>query len=151
MQMDWETNPPELVWTGEGLGAGYASVAVVGGRILTSGNLPDSQAVIALDAASGEVLWTTPITDAVPRHRNEGSRSTPTVDGDRLYVVSSDGRIVCLQTETGKEVWHRDFDDWDGRMMSGWGYAESPLVDGDRVICTPGGAEAMMVALDRRT
>src|SRR5690606_32589862 len=74
------------------------------------------------------------------------------VDGDNLYVVSSDGAVACLKTADGTILWRRHFkDDWNGRMMSGWGFAESPLVDGDRLICTPGGPDAMLVALNKMT
>lgn len=148
---NWGDNGPSLQWTAEGLGEGYASVSVADGRIYTTGNFSDNQSVIAIDEASGKVLWKQPVTDKKPKHGYEGSRSTPTVDGDRLYLVTSDGKIVALNATDGQLVWSRDFADWDGKMMSGWGYSESPLVDGNRVICTPGGPEAMMVALDKST
>src|SRR5690606_17172631 len=74
------------------------------------------------------------------------------VDGDRIYAISSDGNIVCLNREDGSLIWKRSFvDDWNGTMMSIWGFSESPLIDGDRVLCTPGGEGAMMVALDKMT
>lgn len=142
---------PKLEWMGEGLGKGYASVAVVGDRIYTTGNTDKGQAVCAVSAKDGKLIWSTPITPQVPKHDYEGSRSTPTVDGDRLYVVGSGGSIACLKTSDGKEVWSRKFSDWDGKMMSGWGYSESPLVDGDRVVCTPGGSKGMVVALNKAT
>ncbi|MEX0715150.1 MAG: PQQ-binding-like beta-propeller repeat protein [Planctomycetaceae bacterium] len=149
---DWREDQPSLVWTAKGLGEGYASVAVVGGRIYTTGNVNDAQAVVALDEASGRVLWTTPVTGQAPRHSYRGSRSTPTVDEDRVYVVPSSGAIVCLDAGNGEIVWQHEFRrTWNGRMMSGWGYSESPLIDGDKLICTPGGADATIVALDKRT
>lgn len=142
---------PPLEWQAEGLGSGYASVAVVDGRIYTTGNFDDGQAVVAIDARRHRVLWRQPLTDRIPEHSYEGSRSTPTVDGDRLYVVASGGAIACLRTSDGGVIWKRDFADWQGQMMSGWGFSESPLIDGDRVICTPGGAEGVVVALDKQT
>jgi outer membrane protein assembly factor BamB len=147
----WGADGPKLKWMGEGLGKGYAGVSVVGNRIYTTGNFSDSQSAVAINAENGEVVWTQPITKGAPKHGYDGSRSTPTIDGDRLYMVSSDGRIVCLQANDGKEVWSRDFKDWDGKMMSGWGFSESPLVDGDNVICTPGGEKGIVVALDKMT
>lgn len=149
---DWEKSPPKLVWMGEGLGSGYASVSVVGERIYTTGNFPDGQALVAIDAADGSVLWKTSVTDSPPKHSRGGSRSTPAIDGDRAYIVTSDGQIVCLNGESGEIKWRKGFrKEWNGRMMSGWGYSESPLVDGDWVLCTPGGPDAMMVALDKMT
>lgn len=145
----WGSSGPKLNWMAEGIGAGYASVSVSGERIYTTGNFDDGQSAVAIDAANGAVLWRQPITKGVPQHSYEGSRTTPTIDGDRLYVVSSDGRIVCLRAEDGTEVWSRDFKDWDGELMSGWGFSESPLVDGDQVVCTPGGKRGMMVSLNK--
>ncbi len=152
LQQSWETTKPRLLWMAEGMGGGYASVAVADGRVFTTGNFTDGQGVVAVSAQDGRQLWRTTVTDAVPEHSYEGSRSTPTVDGDYLYVVTSDGQIACLRTADGRIEWKRDFKkDWNGRMMSGWGYSESPLVDGRLVLCTPGGPDAMVVALDKRT
>lgn len=149
---DWSAQPPKLLWTAEGLGGGYASVSVAGGRIYTTGNLADGQAVICLNAADGQVAWTKRMTDVVPKHGHDGSRCTPNIDGERLYSIASSGKIVCLKTADGGEVWSKDFrTEWGGRMMSGWGFSESPLVDGDWVLLTPGAADAMIVALDKLT
>ncbi len=147
----WGNNGPPLAWTAEGLGSGYAAVSVVGNRIFTTGNIGDNQSVVAIDAKTGKVVWTSAISDKAPQHGYDGSRSTPTVDGANLYVVSSDGAIVCLNSKDGKIIWRRSFDEFKGKMMSGWGYSESPLIDGDKVICTPGGPDAMVVALNKKT
>jgi len=144
-------NDPELLWTAEGVGSGYASVSIADGRVYTTGNLKDGQSVTAMDEGSGKVLWSTPISMGKPRHSYEGSRSTPTVDGEKLYVVGSGGSITCLESTTGKVVWTKDFKEWNGKMMSGWGFSESPLVDGGLVLCTPGGSDGLMVALDKQT
>lgn len=152
LQQSWENTQPRLLWMAEGLGGGFASVAVADGRVFTTGNFSDGQGVVAVSAEDGRQLWKTTVTDAVPEHSYQGSRSTPTIDGEHLYVVTSDGQIACLRTADGSEVWKRDFKkDWKGRMMSGWGYSESPLVDGRLVLCTPGAPDAMVVALDKRT
>jgi hypothetical protein len=152
LKMDWTTNPPRHLWSVEGMGEGYASLSVVGDRLYTTGNLPQGQSVICVDAKSQKVLWTSPMTSDRPGHSYPGARCTPSVDGDRLYAISSDGNIVCLNREDGSLIWKRSFvDDWNGKMMSIWGFSESPLIDGDRVLCTPGGEGAMMVALDKMT
>ena len=145
----WGDDGPPLAWMADGLGAGYASVTVKGDRIYTTGNFDDSQSAIAIDANDGKIVWKKAITEGAPKHGYEGSRTTPTIDGDRLYLVSSDGKIVCLNRESGDEIWSRNFSDWGGKMMSGWGFSESPLVDGDWVLCTPGGPDGMVVALDK--
>ena len=147
----WPDSGPPVVWTAKGLGAGFSSLAVVGGRIFTMGDRRDGQYVIALNEDTGAELWATRVGG---RHDDEygGPRATPTVDGDLLYVTDTDGDVACLESATGAVRWHRSMTrDFGGRMMSGWMYSESPLVDGDRVIVTPGGAKAAMVALDKTT
>jgi len=148
---DWTGHPPKLLWTVAGFGEGYASVAVVDGVLYTLGNTGEGQAVIAAKADDGSILWKKVITEADPKHSHEGARCTPSIDGDRLYVVTSDGSIACLKSATGDIVWQRPFSDWNGTMMSQWGYSESPLVDGERVLCTPGGQDALVVCLNKMT
>ena len=150
MRSNWDAHPPTLLWMSEGMGRGYASLAIVDGRLYTTGNRDDAQAVVCADAANGDVVWATPITDRNPKHGYPGSRCTPTVDGDHVYVVASDGKIACLDKSDGSIVWSESFKQWSGKMMSGWGFSESPLVDGDWVLCTPGGKDAMIVALNKR-
>ncbi|MEZ6045668.1 MAG: PQQ-binding-like beta-propeller repeat protein [Planctomycetaceae bacterium] len=152
LSFDWKQNPPKLLWSLDGLGSGYASVAVVGDRIYTTSNGNVSQAVIAIDGKSQQRIWAGKMTDDVPKHGYDGSRCTPYIDGEYLYAIPSSGKIICMKTENGDIVWQKDFQsEWDGKMMSGWGFSESPLVDGDWVLCTPGGDNAMIVALDKMT
>ena len=102
--------------------------------------------LIALDARDGSELWAADVGQG--RHCN----STPTIDGEFVYALGLAGDLICAEVETGREVWRKNFaKDFGGSMMSGWGYSESPLIDGDRLICTPGGHAAMLVALDKRT
>jgi hypothetical protein len=151
---DWNKQKPKLLWNTEGSGKGFSSISIAEGVIYTSGNYNDKikgQGVSAFSAKDGKLLWQTPITKLPPKHGYGGARSVPAIDHGHLYVTSSDGAIVCLTTQ-GKIVWSKSFkDEWDGKMMSGWGYSESPLVDGDRVVCTPGGKNAFMVSLDKKT
>ncbi len=149
---DWKAQPPKLAWKIDGMGDGYASVSIVGDRLYTTGNVNSSQSVIAVDLTSQKIVWTQPLTSRNPKHGYEGARCTPAVDGDRLYAVTSNGQISCLKTADGSIVWKKEFDqEWRGRMMSGWGFSESPLVDGDWVLCTPGNSAAMIVALNKLT
>ncbi len=146
---DWNAAPPKLLWKIDGLGGGYASVSIQGDRLYTTGNHPDGQNVIAVDLKNQKVLWKKSITDQVPKHGYDGSRCTPTIDGDRLYAVSSNGGIACLKAASGEVLWQHNFKEWGGRMMSGWGFSESPLVDDDHVLCTPGGKDALIVCLNK--
>ncbi len=147
----WDADGPPLAWQSSGLGAGFSSVAVAGNRIYTMGDLAQEQFVLALDGASGTVLWKARVGPAWD-DRYPGPRGTPTIDGELLYAVGTDGDLVCLETATGKERWRTNLErDLGGRSMSSWRFAESPLVDGDRVIVTPGTRSAALAALDKRT
>ena len=156
IRSDIRQNPPKLLGQLSGMGRGYGSLAIVDGDGYLTGNFPDGQKVIGLelyDPAAGngigQVMWSTPLTDSPPQHGYQGARCTPTVDGDRVYAVGSDGSITCLDRISGQKRWSRPFSDFGGKMMSGWGFSESPLVDRDRVLVTPGGPEALVVALDK--
>lgn len=151
----WPEGGPPLAWRAAGLGAGFSSLAVVGERIYTMGDLGDAQHVLALDRADGKLLWKTAIGPAWEDQMG-GPRGTPTVDGGRLYAISTEGELVCLEAASGEIVWRRSLPrDFGGRMMSirgtDWKFSESPLVDGDRVVVTPGVREAALVALDKAT
>jgi len=148
----WPEAGPPLIWKLEGLGNGYSTIAIADGRILTMGDREEgskeTQFVLCFSLAERKLLWATPVGDP----HSDGPRCTPTVDGDRTYAVTTDGNLVCLETATGKLAWKKNFrDDFGGKMMSGWRYSESPLVDGEKLLCTPGGQDAAIVALDKHT
>jgi len=141
----WPEGGPKLLWQVKGLGRGFSSVAIAGGRIFTMGDRRRSTSILALDLATGKELWATDIGGRRPN-------CTPTVDGDLVYALGRGGELVCVKAADGSVVWRKSFRrDFGGKMMSGWGYSESPLVDGDRLICTPGAADAMIAALDKKT
>jgi outer membrane protein assembly factor BamB len=141
----WPSDGPPLKWQSEGLGGGNSSLSIDSGRIFTMGAFKGDCDVLALNFANGRRFWATKIGSGDPN-------GTPTVDGDRVYALDRNGALACLDVAKGGINWHKDFAaDFRGQMMSGWGYSESPLVDGDRLICTPGGREAMIVALDKKT
>jgi outer membrane protein assembly factor BamB len=152
----WPEGGPPLAWKASGLGNGYSSVSISGDRIYTMGDHGDAQYVLALSRKDGSTLWKTKVGPSWD-DQYLGPRSTPTVAGDHLYLLSTEGDLFCLAADTGKEVWKRNLPaDFGGRMMLAmgkydWKFSESPLVDGDRVIVTPGGPGAALVALDRKT
>jgi len=158
----WPAGGPPLLWKATGLGRGFSSVSIGDRRIFTLGDriaapdaksdAPQGEFVTALELESGKPLWSTRISDVWEPQGYAGPRCTPTIDGTSLYVIGPHGDLVCLDTATGKEIWHRNLaTDFGGRMHSGWGFSESPLVDGDKLVCTPGGPEAGLVALDKKT
>jgi outer membrane protein assembly factor BamB len=148
---DWPTAGPPLVWSVTDLGAGYGSVAISGARIFVQGSTRRDSNVSALSRADGKRLWSKTLGPAGDNDRGPGARSTPTVDGDRLYVLTENGDLTSLHVADGTVAWHRNIlDDFQGRNID-WLISESPLVDGAHVIVTPGGNGAGIVALDKMT
>ncbi|MFQ3591586.1 MAG: PQQ-binding-like beta-propeller repeat protein [Gemmataceae bacterium] len=150
---EWPKEGPKLLWTGEGLGKGYSSPAISGSHIFTLGDVDDKCFLFALNRADGKMLWKKEIGGA-SQQRNKnwaGSRSTPTVDGQFVYALAPRGQLVAAKLNDGEIVWSKDFKkDYAGSHGS-WEYAESVLIDGDRLLCTPGGKEATVVCLDKTT
>ena len=153
---EWPEGGPPLAWKASGVGSGFSSISVVGGRIFTMGDLEDGQHVFALKEDGGEILWKTKVG---PIHEDEygGPRSTPTTDGDLIYMTNTEGDVICLEAASGKEVWRVSMtENYESYLMKAmgsydWKYAESPLVDGDQVVVTPGHIRAVMVALNKKT
>jgi outer membrane protein assembly factor BamB len=142
---EWPADGPKVAWQAKGIGGGFASVSIAGKKVYTLGNKKQSTFVHALDRETGNLLWSAEVGKA-----GGSLGSTPTVDGDRLYAVGQEGDLVCLETETGKLVWRKNFFGDFGGAYGGWHFTESPLVDGDKVVCTPGGRDSM-VALNKLT
>ena len=146
---EWPKGGPELLWKTEAMGDGFSSVSVVGERIFTMGDLNGSSHLSAVDRATGKSLWQTKIGKAGGNYA--GTRCTPTVDEDRVYGLGQFGDLVCLNVATGEEIWRKNMSRDFGGQSGGWNYTESPLVDGNKLVCTPGGAKQSMVALDKTT
>ena len=143
----WESAGPPLAWKASGLGEGFASVAIADGKIFTMGKRQNKVFVMARDGSDGHELWATP----VGQDGGDSPSSTPTVDGDLVYAVGPNGDVVCVQAADGKPLWHKSFTKDFGGSVPTWKFCESPLVDGDKLVCTPGGSKATMVALNKKT
>ncbi len=148
----WPSDGPPLLWRVDHLGMGYSTPTIAGGKIFGMSYDGQDEIVWALAEKDGKKLWSIKIAAANKRiGYNEGSRSSPTVDENRLYVLGTSGDLVCLETASGNVVWQKNLQkDFGGRMMSGWGYSESVLIDGEKVICTPGGDAAALAALNKK-
>jgi len=170
---EWPEAGPKLAWKSSGLGGGFSSVAVTGGKIYTMGDIlppppadappadpkakkkgggapTGKQFVFALDGNDGRILWQTEVGLSFEQTGYFGPRCTPTIDGDRVYVTTTDGALYCLNAADGKVIYSKNLKtEFGGRMMSGWAWSESPTIDGDKLLITPGGIEAGMVALDK--
>jgi outer membrane protein assembly factor BamB len=142
---EWPADGPPLAWQVEGVGNGFSSVIVVGGTLYTQGTVKGDESVIAINLADQKTLWTTPI------GKGDHSQSTPTFSDGMIYAEGFNGEVVCLQAADGKDVWHKTLKELGAGGVPGWRYAESPFVDGDRVMVTPGGDKAVIVALNKKT
>jgi outer membrane protein assembly factor BamB len=152
---EWPKDGPKLLWQVKDIGSGYSTPAVVGERLyLLSNKGMEDEFVLALEAKGGKQTWSTRIGKVGNPNQQPNypaARSTPTVDGELLYALGSDGDLVCLERVTGKVLWRKNLRTDFGGQPGTWAYAESPLIDGEVLVCTPGGAEATLVALNKKT
>jgi outer membrane protein assembly factor BamB len=145
----WPRSGPSVVWSAAMLGAGYGSVAVQGDRVWLQGLRNNQSVVSSLNRADGKPVWVRVLGPAGDNDRGPGPRSTPTIDGDRLYALSETGDLACLRTSDGTVVWQRNILKEFRAGNPYWLLSESPLVDGNLVIVSPGGRGAGIVALDK--
>jgi outer membrane protein assembly factor BamB len=146
----WSEDGPKRLWLSTNLGAGYSGPTIVGEQIYIMGQRSESQWLLCLDAKSGKERWATRLGDAYTNEFGDGPRGTPTVTGGRVFGIGANGEVLCADADTGKEHWRAKLTELGGQVP-GWGYCESPLVDGTRVVCTPGGEKGAVVALDIKT
>ena len=149
LQDKWSTQGPSVLYKTKGLGSSMSSIATMKDRLVTMGNLAGQTHLVCLNRQDGSLAWKTPFTPA------KGSPNcTPTIDPESglIYALSFDGVLACCRANDGSLAWKKNFGtDFGGKMESGWGYSESPLIDGDKLLCTPGGKEKMVVALNKKT
>ncbi len=149
----WPAGGPRLVWRATGIGLGIQPVSVAGGRVFVVGNREGGEFVFALDARTGAKLWAARVADSTeeqPLMRWLTQRS-PTVDGDRLYTLTASGELVCLRVADGQKVWRRSYPAEFGGKRPIWGFCDHPLVDGERLICSPFMPAAAIAGLNKHT
>jgi outer membrane protein assembly factor BamB len=147
----WPSGGPARLWRVTNLGGGYGSVSTKGDRIFVQMSVGRQSVVASLNQSNGQIVWSKPLGAAGTNDRGSGPRGTPTIDGDRVYALTESGDLACLRVADGAIVWQRNIlRDFRGQNI-GWLISESPLVDGDRVIVSPGGRDASVVALDKMT
>jgi outer membrane protein assembly factor BamB len=151
----WPADGPKLIWQIKDIGSGFSTPAIVGDRIyLLSNNGTNDEACLCLKLSDGDHVWSTHlgrVGNPQQQPSYPAARSTPTVDGDSVYALGSDGDLACLEAATGKVRWKKSLRKDFGGQPGQWAYAESPLVDGDAVLCTPGGPSATVVALNKKS
>lgn len=146
----WPAEGPKRAWLFENAGQGYSGFAIASGKLFTLGTREENEGILVLDANTGKEIWFAKIGPILENRWGGGPRGTPTVDGDRVYALSGPGFLACVNVADGKVLWQQSMKDLGGKTP-GWGYTESVLVDGNQVLCTPGGAKGTLAALDKKT
>jgi outer membrane protein assembly factor BamB len=147
----WPAEGPKLLWEITGLGPGYSSVAIVDDSLYTMGDITlgseQAQCVLAYDLTAHKRIWAAKVG---PTHSDGGPRCTPTIDNGLVYAIGTSGDLVCLDAKTGDNRFNINLEKDLGGKNPGWKYSESPLIDGDKLLCTPGGRDDVMAALDKK-
>lgn len=151
---EWPEDGLKVVWKAENVGNAYSTVSVADGRVFTLGNVGEEGRIQCYDEKTGKPIWSVrPPTEkrAFSHDRGHGPRGTPTVDGELVYCEGGEGSLTCLKADSGDVVWSAHLVTDFGGKVPGWGYSESPLVDGEKLIVTPGGSQGAIVALNKLT
>ncbi len=149
----WPKDGPPLAWKVEGLGQGAASLSIAGGRVYTLGYRDEHERLTALDETTGKPVWSVTLGPAVKEIpvRCWLAQRTPTIDEERIFAMTACGEVVCLRSTDGKVLWRKSYPKDLGGRQGRWGFGDRPLVDGDALICVPGGKEATIAALNKKT
>ncbi len=155
LKQNWPEGGPQVAWKFADAGMGYSSISVVNGKGYTLGTIDDKNYAICIDIQTGKQVWREELSTAVPSSEYNqnwagGPRSSPTVVGNQVIVLDDGGTLANLDAASGKTKWKVNLKSDFGGKTPTWGYSESPLVDGDRVIACPGGKE-FLVALELST
>lgn len=146
----WPEGGPEKLWAFQQCGIGYSGPAIVGDRLYILGSRDGEEFLLCLDATRGRELWSVPLGPEFENSWGNGPRATPTVDGELVYAVGAQGKLVCCRASDGSQVWSKAMQDLGGEVPN-WGYSESPFILGEKLLYTPGGDEGAIVALDKST
>lgn len=151
LMKSWPQGGPKQIWSVKGMGEGYGSLAITADRIFLQGGKERESSVLCLNRTDGKILWTRSLGPTLSNDRGDGPRATPTVEGDRLWVLTENGDLAALDAREGKILWRKNILQDFGGGNPHWLLSESPLIDGEKLIVTPGGRGAGMVALEKST
>ena len=145
---DWPEGGPKKLWTVNDAGLGYSGVTVQAGSLYTMGAFDKKEMLLAYNSSSGEKLWEVHVGELLTNGWGDGPRMSPTISNGKIYALGARGNLLCVLAKNGKQVWKKSLVDDLGGKVPGWGYTESVLVDQGKVICTPGGKDGAIAALD---
>lgn len=147
---EWPEGGPKPVWSNSDIGLGYSGFAVLEGRLFTMGAREDTEFLICLDVNDGRELWSARIGSLLENGWGDGPRGTPAVANGHVFALGGQGTVVCAAVSNGEVFWRKSLTSLGGKKPN-WGFCESVLLDGDRVVCTPGGSDGSIVSLDVKT
>lgn len=148
---EWPASGPKQVWLFKNAGLGYAGYSIAGDRLFTMGLREGQEQLIAVSTKDGTELWKANAGEKYPNNWGDGPRMTPTVEGDRVYGIGGNGLLICAQVSDGKILWQKSLTTDLGGIRQDWGFTESPLIVGDKLVLTPGGKNGTMAALNKKT
>lgn len=152
---DWPTDGPEQLWVFDDAGMGYSGFSIVGGKLYTMGTKGEDVHMVCVDISNGEKVWSKSFANDDSKGYSagwgNGPRGTPSVSGGKVYGLGPKGVLACFDAASGKEIWNKDLVKDYGGKAGGWGFSESPLIDGDKLIIAPGGNRSGIVALNKDT
>ena len=145
----WPEDGPKLLWTKENIGLGYSGFSTADGKAFIMGTRDNKTVLFCLDENTGKELWSKTVSQSIFEDSfGDGPRGTAMLDEGKAYVLSGSGDLVCFEKTTGEKVWSVNMKQFGGKIPN-WGYAETPLIDGNKLLCTPGGPQGSVIALDK--
>ena len=145
---EWPSDGPNKLWVSDQAGLGYSGFTIQDGILFTMGAFDKSESLLAFNANSGKKLWSLKVGELLTNGWGDGPRMSPSVSGKKVYALGGKGNLVCVDIKSGKKLWQKSLVQDLGGKVPGWGYTESVLIDNGKIICTPGGKEGTLAALD---
>lgn len=144
----WPEGGPPQAWLSRDCGLGYAGPAIVGNRLYILGAREDQEVLLCLNAETGQEIWATPLGPTYENSWGDGPRSTPTIEGEFIYTLATEGNLTCLTKDAGEIVWKKELQEFGGEIPQ-WGYSESPLIHNEKLLVTPGGSDGAIIAVNK--
>ncbi len=145
---DWPSGGPKKLWTSNEAGMGYSGFTIMDGTLYTMGAFEKKEMLLAFNAISGKKIWSVQVGELLTNGWGDGPRMSPTISAGKIYAMGAKGNLVCVEAKDGSLIWKKSLVQDLGGKVPGWGYTESVLINNGKVICTPGGKDGSLAALD---